>query len=71
MVTPPNYNETPGDELQPLREVRSQEKSDHWDREDIMDALRVANLHGIPVERLFAKPSAHTTRIPLMKRRAS
>ncbi len=66
MVTTAN-EETPA--LQPLREVRSQEKTAYWDREDIMGALREANLRGIPVESLYAKPSPHTSRIPLLKKR--
>lgn len=44
---------TPEDELQPLREVGSLEKTQYWDREDIMNALRVANLRGIRVESLY------------------
>ena len=39
--------------LQPLREVGNCEKSQYWDREDIMSALRCANLRGIRVESLY------------------
>jgi hypothetical protein len=51
-------SETPGapaDSLQPLREVGSLEKTQHWDREDIIAALRMANLRGIQPESLYAR----------------
>ena len=63
--------ESKDDGLQPLREVGSLEKTSHWDREDIMAALRMANLRGIPMDSLYARPSVHTTRIPLLKKKAS
>lgn len=53
-MNPPNKT-TPRDEaaLQPLREVGTMEKTQFWDISDVMDALRVANRRGIPVQRLF------------------
>lgn len=53
---------TPPDEaaLQPLREVGTMEKTQFWDISDIMEALRVANRQGIPVQRLF-----HTANVGL------
>ena len=46
---------TPPDEaaLQPLREVGTMEKTQFWDISDIMEALRIANRRGIPIQRLF------------------
>ena len=51
---------TPPDEaaLQPLREVGTMEKTQFWDISDIMEALRVANRQGIPVQRLFHNGNA-------------
>ena len=48
MNTPPM---TPPEEtaLQPLREVGTEDKSQFWDMEDVMQALRVANRRGIPL----------------------
>lgn len=59
---------TTEDHLQPLREVGSVEKSQFWDREDIMDALREANLRGINPESLYAKDSNRFGRAILPKR---
>jgi hypothetical protein len=53
------------DLLQPLREVGSLEKTQYWDRDDIIVALRAANLRGIELERLFDRASPRTTRIYL------
>ena len=39
-------------ELQPLREIGTMEKTQFWDIHEVMDALRVANRHGIPLNRL-------------------
>lgn len=39
-------------ELQPLREVGTMEKTQFWDIEDVMQALRIANRHGISVTKL-------------------
>jgi hypothetical protein len=46
---------TPPEEtaLQPLREVGTEDKSQFWDMEDVMQALRVANRRGIPLTDLF------------------
>ena len=46
---------TPREEsaLQPLREVGAMEKTQFWDMEDVMQALRVANRRGIPLSGLF------------------
>ncbi len=38
--------------LQPLREVGSMEKTQFWDIHEVMEALRVANRHGIPLNKL-------------------
>ena len=53
MITP--IKMTPREEtaLQPLREVGTHEKTQFWDMEDVMQALRVANRRGIPVSGLF------------------
>ncbi|MDB6135804.1 MAG: hypothetical protein JWM59_4047 [Verrucomicrobiales bacterium] len=55
---------TPPDEaaLQPLREVGTMEKTQFWEISDIMEALRVANRQGIPIQRLF-----HTANVGLRK----
>jgi hypothetical protein len=39
-------------ELQPLREVGSMEKTQFWDIHEVMEALRIANRHGIPLSKL-------------------
>ena len=39
-------------ELQPLREVGSMDKTQFWDIHDVMEALRIANRHGIPLSTL-------------------
>jgi hypothetical protein len=46
---------TPPEEtaLQPLREVGTEDKSQFWDMEDVMQALRVANRRGIPLTDLY------------------
>ena len=56
--------------LQPLREVGSCEKSQYWDREDIMGALRFANLRGIRVESLYA-PRMDDEEVETLPQRAS
>lgn len=38
--------------LQPLREVGTMEKTQFWDIHEVMEALRVANRHGIPLNKL-------------------
>lgn len=45
--------------LQPLCEVGSEEKSQFWDIDDVMQALRIANRHGIPLQKL------RTRQVPL------
>ena len=45
-------------ELQPLREVGSMDKTQFWDIHDVMEALRMANRHGIPLKSLR---SAHAS----------
>ena len=41
-----------GSELQPLREVGTMEKTQFWDIDDVMEALRIANRHGISLSKL-------------------
>ena len=38
--------------LQPLREIGTMEKTQFWDMEDVMVALREANFRGISLQRL-------------------
>lgn len=47
LLTPPVHAE-----LQPLREVGTMEKTQFWDIEDVMKALRIANRHGISITKL-------------------
>jgi hypothetical protein len=44
-------------QLQPLREVGSMEKTQFWDIHEVMEALRIANRHGIPLHKLCAHMS--------------
>ena len=48
---------TPPEEtaLQPLREVGTDNKTQFWDMEDVMQALRVANRRGIPLQQQFSQ----------------
>jgi hypothetical protein len=62
---------TQDDGLQALREVGSEEKTQYWDREDIMMALRQANLRGVRVDSLYTKASRFTSRIQLPACQAS
>ena len=39
-------------ELQPLREIGTMEKTQFWDIHEVMEALRIANRHGIPLNKL-------------------
>jgi hypothetical protein len=58
----PTYRLAPkptGADLQPLREVGTMEKTQFWDIDEIMEALRIANRRGIPLEKL--RTSAVTT----------
>lgn len=43
--------------LQPLREIGTEDKSQHWDFEDIARALREARRLGIAPERFFGRPA--------------
>lgn len=56
MITPIKMTPRENTALQPLREVGTEEKTQFWDMEDIMQALRVANRRGIPLKRLFGHP---------------
>jgi hypothetical protein len=49
---------TPPEEtaLQPLREVGTQEKTQFWDIDDVMEALRIANRRGIDLNGLYGRP---------------
>ncbi len=42
-------------ELQPLREIGTEDKSQYWDFDDIRRALREAQRLGIAPERLFQR----------------
>ena len=44
-------------QLKPLRESDNTEETPFWDIHDIMQALRVANRHGIPLHKLYAHMS--------------
>ena len=44
-------------ELQPLREIGTEDKSQYWDFDDITRALREARRLGIAPERLFQRAS--------------
>lgn len=55
MMTPTKMTPPEVTALQPLREVGSEEKSQFWDMEDVMQALRVANRRGIPLRDLFGE----------------
>ncbi|HEX2748077.1 MAG TPA: hypothetical protein VHM91_08770 [Verrucomicrobiales bacterium] len=46
-----------GSELQPLREVGTMEKTQFWDIDDVMEALRIANRHGISLTKLRSVPT--------------
>ncbi|RFC50148.1 MAG: hypothetical protein DVB22_002227 [Verrucomicrobia bacterium] len=40
------------DSLQPLREVGSMDKTQFWDMDEVMEALRVANRRGLSLKDL-------------------
>lgn len=42
------------EQLQPLRDMDSKEETPFWDIHEVMQALRIANRHGIPLKRLQA-----------------
>lgn len=51
------------DRLQPLREVGSMDKTQFWDMDEIMEALRIANRKGISLSKLRQpSPSAEPAR---------
>lgn len=53
-MNPQNQPEGPAsiDRLQPLREVGSMDKTQFWDMDEIMEALRIANRKGISLSKL-------------------
>ncbi len=57
MITPIKMTSREETALQPLREVGNEEKTQFWDMEDVMQALRVANRRGISVSGLFNHPA--------------
>lgn len=59
-LTPPP---TGAEVLQPLREVGTMEKTQFWDIDDVMQALRVANRHGIPIKNLRREPSTRSAEL--------
>lgn len=46
------------DDLAPLREVGTMEKTQFWDIDEVMVALRIANLRGVPLRALRRTGSA-------------
>jgi hypothetical protein len=58
-VIKPAPNQT-SPELQALREVGTMEKTQFWDIDDVMEALRIANRHGISLTKLRAMPVSET-----------
>lgn len=56
MITPQKMTPREETALQPLREVGTEEKTQFWDMEDVMQALRIANRRGIPISELFNQP---------------
>ena len=43
-------------QLQPLREIGTMEKTQFWDIHEVMEALRIANRRGIPLHKLRTAP---------------
>ncbi len=58
MITPIKMSPPEVTALQPLREVGTQEKTQFWDMEDVMQALRIANRRGIPLKALYGHPGS-------------
>lgn len=57
MISPQKMTPRGDTPLQPLREVGSGEKTQFWDMEDFMQALRIASRRGgIPASGLFNHP---------------
>ena len=42
--------------LRPLRDIGSTVKANHWEFEDVQEALRAARRIGVPPESLFTRP---------------
>ncbi len=61
MITPIKMSPPEVTALQPLREVGTQEKTQFWDMEDVMQALRIANRRGIPLKALYGHPGSGET----------
>ena len=49
-----------GYDLQPLREVGTMEKTQFWEIDDVMEALRIANRQGISLKKLRPVPTGET-----------
>jgi len=61
MITPIKMSPPEVTALQPLREVGTEEKTQFWDMEDVMQALRIANRRGIPLKALYGHPVSGET----------
>ncbi len=61
MITPIKMSPPEVTALQPLREVGTHEKTQFWDMEDVMQALRIANRRGIPLKTLYGHPGSGET----------
>ena len=61
MITPIKMSPPEVTALQPLREVGTHEKTQFWDMEDVMQALRIANRRGIPLKALYGHPATGET----------
>ena len=59
LAPPPAGNPT----LQPLREVGTMDKTQFWDIDDVMEALRIANRQGIPLNKLRGTQVAELTAV--------
>lgn len=44
-------------QLKPLHESDHTEETPFWDIQDVMEALRIANRHGVPLNKLYAHVS--------------
>ena len=61
MITPIKMSPPEVTALQPLREVGTHEKTQVWDMEEVMQALRIANRRGIPLKALYGHPGSGET----------
>ena len=61
MITPIKMSPPEVTALQPPREVGTHEKTQFWDMEDVMQALRIANRRGIPLKALYGHPGSGET----------